>query len=131
MLTDFTKAFDMVNHVIAIKNLLDLDVSPVIVHRIANFLTGRQQRVKYKQTYMYSDWQALSDGVPQGTKLGPVIFVACINSFVDHVHSKCWKYVDDLTLSETRHINAVSKIQDDLNNLNEWSVKHKLSLNPS
>ena len=53
ILTDFTKAF-MVNHVIAIKNLLDLNVSPTIVNRIANFLSGRQQRVKYKQTF--SDW---------------------------------------------------------------------------
>ena len=129
VLTDFTKAFDSVNHVIAIENLLSLGVSPSIVHWIANFLCDRQQRVTYQQAF--SDWQTLTNGVPQGTKLGPVIFLTSINSSADPVYTKCWKYVDDLTLSENRNINTASKIQDDLNNLSDWAVNNKLSLNPS
>ena len=119
----------MVNHKKAIKDLLEMNVPPIIVKWIANFLTERQQRVKYKQAF--SEWQTLTGAVPQGTKLGPLIFRACINNAADHAQSKCWKYVDDLTLSENRHINSLGKIQDDLNDLSDWAVENGLSLNPS
>ena len=128
-LTDFTKAFDMVNHEIAIDKLLELGVSPAIVQWIASFVTSRQQRVRYKQTF--SDWHTLFGGVPQGTKLGPVVFLAYINNAVDSTQNKCWKYVDDLTINENRHINGVSRIQADLNNLNDWALANKIHLNPS
>ena len=62
VLTDFTKAFDTIYHVIAIENLLSLGVSPTIVHWIANFLCDRQQRVTYQQAF--SDWQTLSNRHP-------------------------------------------------------------------
>ena len=129
IVTDFTKAFDSVNHEVAIKNLLDLGAPPATVQWIVNFLTKRKQRVKYKQNF--SDWQTLSCGVPQGTKLGPVIFLACINNAASSTRGSCWKYVDDLTLGECRHFNGVSHLQEDLNELNNWAMENLLSLNPS
>ena len=93
IVTDFTKAFDSVNHEVAIKNVLDLGAPSATVQWIVNFLTKRKQRVKYKQNF--SDWQTLSCGVPQGTKLGPVIFLACINNAASSTRGSCWKYVDD------------------------------------
>ena len=95
---------------------------------IASFLTERQQRVRYKGCL--SNWETLSGGVPQGTKLGPVIFLACVNNALDCSHNKCWKYVDDLTLGETRLINKSSNLQADLNQLDEWSKNNGFSLNP-
>ena len=118
IVTDFTKAFDSVNHEVAIKNLLDLGAPPATVQWIVNFLTKRKQRVKYKQNF--SDWQTLSCGVPQGTKLGPVIFLACINNAASSTRGSCWKYVDDLTLGECRHFNGVSHLQEDLNG--PWKI---------
>ena len=129
VLTDFSKAFDSIDHKIAIKRLLEFGVCPSIVKWIVSFLSERMQRVRYKQ--VVSDWQTLSGGVPQGTKLGPVIFLICINSALESNYNRCWKYVDDLTLGENCLLNKESKMQFDLNQLNEWSMRNGFSLNPS
>ena len=74
ILIDFSKAFDSIDHQVAIKSLLELGVSSSVVKWVVSFLTERQQRVRYKQ--FFSDWQSLSGGVPQGTKLGPSDFLS-------------------------------------------------------
>ena len=84
VLTDFSKAFDLIDHKIVIVKLLDLGVPPLIAQWVVDFLTNRRQRVKYKDTY--SEWVPLSGGVPQGTILGPIAFLGMINHFTaDHV----------------------------------------------
>ena len=69
---DFTKAFDRVNHCIVIKKLLSLGVRKSIVPTVCSFLTTRTQNTKLNG-YL-SSTQQISSGVPQGTKLGPILF---------------------------------------------------------
>ncbi len=108
VVTDFTKAFDLVDHNIVIRDLLHLGTRRSIVPWVCSFLTKRSQCVRYK--HILSNSNVLKGGLPQGTKFGPLGFLAKFNNAV---HSEnvttsqllSLKYVDDLTIVE----NTVSK----------------------
>ena len=129
VLTDFSKAFDLIDHNIVIVKLLDLGVPPSIAQWVVDFLTNRRQRVKFKDTY--SEWVPLSGGVPQGTILDPIAFLGMINDAVCDTQTKVWKYVDDLTLGESRGCECTSSIQPTLDYLHDWSLSNHLMLNPA
>ena len=129
MLMDFSKAFDIIDHKIVIAKLLDLGAPPSIAPWVVDFLTNRKQRVKYKDTY--SEWVPLSGGVSQGTILGPIAFLGMINDAVCDTQTKVWKYVDDLTLGESRAYDGTSSIQPTLDDLHDWSVSKTSHAQPS
>ncbi|XP_072039184.1 uncharacterized protein [Amphiura filiformis] len=123
----------MIDHRIAVINLLKMGVSPAIVEWVIDFLSSRKQRVKYTSKPC-SEWVTLSGGVPQGTNMGPITFLAMINyalNDVQHTNNRVWKYVDDLTIGENRAYSDDSAIQENLDALTEWSKSNKLKLNPS
>ena len=109
VLTDFSKAFDLVNHSVAIQKLIHLGVRGTIVPWICSFLYGRKQCVRYNQTL--SDFLPLFAGVPQGTKLGPIAFQAVINDAAVGGTAHYWKYVDDLMFAENRLSSELSNLQ--------------------
>ena len=74
---DFRKGFDLVDHNIIIDELKRLDVHPSIVRWIYDFLTDREQCVKIDN--YYSSWKKTNGGLPQGTKLGPLLFAILVN----------------------------------------------------
>ncbi|CAH1257327.1 Hypp1820 [Branchiostoma lanceolatum] len=127
VLTDFTKAFDTVSHQRAICRLLSMGTRASVIPWIVSFLTERRQKVRYGSAL--SDWETLTSGVPQGTKLGPVIFVCMIND-ASQSHDDRWKYVDDLTLGENRSVRKQSHLQDQVDSLEVWSNTAQLKLNP-
>ncbi|XP_071944778.1 uncharacterized protein [Antedon mediterranea] len=129
VITDFAKAFDGVDHTVAASNLIALGAKSWIVDWICNFFSGRRQRVKYQSTL--SDWETLSCGVPQGTKLGEIVFRAAINDAVKEAICEKWKFVDDLSLGEVVNSNATSTLQHDVDDLVEWATMNKFQLNPS
>ena len=129
VLTDFSKAFDLVNHSVAIQKLIHLGVRGTIVPWICSFLYGRKQCVRYNQTS--SDFLPLFAGVPQGTKLGPIAFQAVINDAAVGGTAHYWKYVDDLTFAENRLSSELSNLQGDLDGFLNWSVTNQLKLNPT
>jgi hypothetical protein len=70
-LLDFSKAFNRLDHNILLNILKDMDVHPVLLNWIANFLTDKQQKTRVD--HFFSEWKYINAGVPQGTKLGPLL----------------------------------------------------------
>ena len=83
-----------------------------------DFLTHRFQRVKLG--IFFSSWESLSAGEPQGTKLGPWLFILLTND-LNIAQGPLWKYVDDSTTSEIVLKNGTSKAQDLVDELIHWS----------
>ena len=115
---DFTKAFDRINHNVAVNNIISSGVRPSIIPTISSFLAHRTQCVKHKG--QLSSLEKITCGVPQGTKLGPGIFTVMVNDAADTTSDR-WKFVDDLTLAEV--INAktnTNQLQNHLDALEDW-----------
>ena len=112
VLFDFRKAFDPIDHKILPKKLRTFDTCQAVIAWITDFLTCRKQRVKVRQ------WGAVPARVPQGTKLGPWLFIGTIND-LDISNSELWKHVDDTTvdISEPVPKSASSKIQSAMDSL--------------
>lgn len=129
--TDFSRAFDRVSHQLVIEKFIKLGVRPSIVPWICSFLTNRSQCVRFKNTY--SNWETTNAGVPQGTKIGPVAFLALINDASTKSQQVYhYKYVDDMTLfqmyNDTEQTNVM---QSELDRLKQWSDDNLMRLNPS
>ena len=129
VVTDFSKAFDCVDHILAIQKLCTLGMRSEIIPWIADFLTSRRQRVQYRSAL--SNWELLTCVVPQGTKFGPIIFIALINDAAEKSITQRFKYVDDLSLAEVRQAHRPSEIDLDVRDLDAWANCNHLKLNPS
>ena len=101
-----------------------------IIRWICSFLYGRRQAVKIKN--IVSPWLPVHAGVPQGTKLGPILFLLMINDLATEtlLLSRHWKYVDDLTISEVIQSGGTWSLQKDLNVIAQWSSRNNINLNP-
>ena len=126
---DFSKAFDRIDHTIVIRKLIDLGVRRSIIPWICSFLTDRWQCVKLGQTV--SNWLSVRASVPQGTKLGTILFVIMINDLkLASMRCSYWKYVDDITISEFAAARGVSILQSELDNISTWAATNNMALNP-
>ncbi|PFX29204.1 RNA-directed DNA polymerase from mobile element jockey [Stylophora pistillata] len=126
-----SKAFDHIDHTILVNKLIHLGVRGFIIRWICSFLYGRRQAVKIKN--IISPWLPVHAGVPQGTKLGPILFLLMINDLAIETPllSSHWKYVDDLTISEAIPSGGTSSLQKDLDAIAQWSSRNNMNLNPN
>ena len=117
---DFQKAFDKVPHQRLMLKLVSLGVNGRVASWIKDWLADRKQRVVLNGCM--SDWCEVASGVPQGSVLGPLLFVVFINDIDQCVTSKLLKFADDTKLmkpvSSTHEINM---LRNDLCNLYSWS----------
>ena len=99
---DFRKAFDVMNHEILCAKLKMYGCNDVAVKFLKFYLDDRCQRVIISN--ITSDSSAIDHGVPQGSILGPLLFVIFINDLAVHCkYSSVFKYADDTSLCA--HIN--------------------------
>ena len=128
--TDFSKAFDRIDHHILIEKFIHLGVRTSILPWICSLLSSRSQAVRYNGTL--SNWETVKAGVPQGTKIGLIAFLVMFNDFVtDHQEVTHYKYVDDMTLSQSfkNSENAIG-LQNELDCLQQWADTNNMKINP-
>ena len=126
LLLDFSEAFDRINNHFLMTKMEGMDIDPILMAWVRNFLTGRRQRVKIGK--FVSSLEPVNGGVPQGTVLGPILFIIMINDLLMEYQAR-WKYVDDSTLTETITRDQPSSLQTTLNSINQWCETCDMRLN--
>jgi hypothetical protein len=129
--TDFEKAFDKVPHKRLIDKLHSYGVNKEIIQWIKAFLCKRRQRVKING--YFSVWREVFSGIPQGSILGPILFIIFINDLVDvcGISSELFLYADDAKLfKHIRDTVDTNALQNDLDKFKQWSDRWLLKLNP-
>ena len=125
---DYAKAFDHIDHNLFIQKLQSfLKIPNFIVKWIKSFLTERQQRVKISN--FCSDWLKLNGGLPQGSFLGPLIFILFINDLRLSNQDGTCKYIDDITATDVYDRDKKSELNNTLIEINNWSVTNNLRIN--
>lgn len=127
--TDFSKAFDKISHQIILFKFKTLGFSPLFTKWLESYLKGRQYRVIFRSCI--SDPIKATSGVPQGSHLGPLIFLLSIND-VECVmmDSNLSLFADDMKVSKQISSPADhNALQDDLNRFSIWCQKNFLELN--
>ena len=128
---DFAKAFDTVNHSILIDKLKYYGVSDNTLDLFRSYLSNREQVVEVNG--VCSDWGTIKHGVPQGSILGPLLFLLYINDI-----SKSSKilqfflFADDTTVfysADPNDPNTEKILNDELEKVSCWLAANKLSLN--
>lgn len=128
--TDFSKAFDKVEHSILLSKLYSFDFTDFFIKWFSSYLKDRFLSVRVNSDYSLSF--CATSGVPQGSHLGPLLFLLQINDIADSImHCVYLLYADDLKIFRIiTSENDCKLVQADINNLLKWSIDNKLSLNP-
>ena len=125
---DFSKAFDKVPHQRLLYKIRNLGITGDLLKWVESFLTNRRQRVRIKDAF--SDWCNVKSGVPQGSVLGPILFILYINDLPDVIKSSCKIFADDTKLIQAiRDMKSIQELQEDLDALQKWSNVWKLEFN--
>lgn len=126
---DFSKAFDKICHELLIKKLHLLSIDESWTSWIYSYLINRQFIVRVLDHHSLP--QRMLSGVPQGSNMGPLLFLLFINDLPIQVHdSLILILADDCKLSYALKKPSDSvNLQNDLNRVSSWSVENHLPLN--
>jgi len=129
ILLDFSKAFDKVPHRRLLAKCDYYGIRGNILKWIASFLQGRSQKVLVDgETSQTAD---VTSGVPQGTVMGPLLFLLYINDLPEAVSSKARLFADDCLLYRKIHNQYdCETLQKDLDHLQQWEADWLMNFNP-
>ena len=140
IIMDFAKVFDKVPHNRLIQKLNRYGISGPLKIWIQNFLSGRTQRVVCdgeKSSWapvtsgVQSSWAPVTSGVPQGSVMGPILFLVYINDLPKGLESQTRLFADDTIVY--RAISDPSDgmtLQSDLDKLAEWEDRWQMTFHP-
>ena len=127
---DFKKAFDCVQHPILLDKLGKMNLDVKLLDWVKSYLSERQQRVLANGNY--SSCQQVTQGVPQGSVLGPLFYIIYAND-ISKIVKKCKivMYADDTVLytSHSVYETAVKDMQSDLDSLSKWCLANNIVAN--
>jgi hypothetical protein len=127
---DFSKAFDKVWHRGLLHKLKAYGINGNLFDWFHSYLNEREQRVVIKDAS--SNFTTILGGVPQGSVLGPLLFIIYINDIADKLASLTRLFADDTSLncSHSDGTEIRSIINHDLKELDEWSKRWLMTFNP-
>ena len=127
---DFAKAFDKVDHGLLLRKMRKIGITGKIGKWIMNFLLERFQQVVV--TNQKSKKSSVISGVPQGSVLGPLLFLIMINDINHNIESNVSLFADDTRISSRiGSEDCVERFQEDLEKLYEWQDKNNMKFNGS
>jgi len=126
---DLKSAFDTIDHTILTKKLDHYGIRGNFLSLLISYLTGRKQYIKSGE--IESSLLSVICGVPQGSVLGPLLFILYINDMTNSSNLETSLYADDaaMLLADTNLKHLQRKINNELSTLNEWFISNKLTLN--
>ena len=127
---DYRKAFDTVPHKRLLEKIRGLGLGSVISTWIENFLQDRKLKVCVRGSY--SEWIDVINGVPQGSVLGPLLFLIFVQDLPNWVKNSIKMFADDTKIwTKIASLEDADSLQQDLDRLVQWSAKWLLEFNPS
>ena len=127
---DIRKAFDSLDHCVLLRRLSDLGMSCVALHWFRDYLTDRYHRVKCQG--QFSSWRNMKGGIPQGSALGPLLFLVYMNTLPSVVTAgTLLQYADDTTLicSGANPASTAVIMNYQLQLVHSWIADSKMRLN--
>ena len=126
---DLSKAFERVWHKGLVHKLQCNEISGNLLMLLQDFLHNRKQRVILNG--QASEWQSVSSGVPQGSVLGPLLFIVYTNDIVENVKCDIRLFADDTSLFSRVNdaTQTAFKISEDLDKIEKWAWQWKMEFN--
>ncbi len=132
-LLDLKKAFDFINHDLLLMKLKHYGIRGLPLLWLTNYLMDRTQKVKLNGSF--SNVQPISAGVPQGSILGPVLFILFINDVFQFNSTNCevYLYADDTAIifSADTNINLQMHINNFFTRYHNWCTSNCIVVNPT
>ena len=128
---DASAAFDRVWHDGLLYKLQSKGITGKLLQWLESYLKNRQQRVVIKG--QYSEWSRVAAGVPQGSILGPLLFLIYIDDIVNDIEANIFLFADDTSILEaiTDPKITFERINRDLSKLSVWSEQWLVNFNPT
>ena len=127
---DLSSAFDRVDHKVLLEKLHNYGIRGNLLKWIQSFLSDRKQSVIFGGAY--SNWASVTSGVPQGSVLGPILFLLFVNDINESLSSPLFQFADDHTIVRCiRIVKDQVALQRDLDKIHLWTLVNNLPLNAS
>ena len=126
---DFSLAFDKVWHAGLIAKLEQIGLGGIYLETLKSYLSERKQAVVVDG--FISDILSVNAGIPQGSRLGPLLFIICMKDMINDIESDIIIFADDTSLfaSGLDPNETAEMLNRDLIKINHWAVKWKVCFN--